>query len=58
MNRDKVIHVRLTDREYEGIAKRARNKDMRLSEYIRAMIDKGEIADYKDKSSDSGGFTW
>jgi len=58
MNKDIRYTIRFTNKEWEGITKRANSKDMKLSEYIRAMIDKGEIADYKDKSSDSGGFTW
>lgn len=58
MNRDKVIHVRLTEKEYEGIKARADSKDMRLSEYLRAMIDIGEKKDYADRHSDNGKFTW
>ena len=52
MRYDKVLHVRITEKEYQGIVKRAYNKDMPVSEYIRFMIDLGEKAAYSDKHSE------
>jgi hypothetical protein len=58
MNRDKIYTIRFNENEWEGIANRAKLKDMRISDYLRSMIDKGEIADHKDKSSNSTDFDW
>lgn len=58
MNKDIRYTIRFTSKEWEGINARAVDKDMKLSEYIRSMIDKGEIADYKDRHNDSDKFDW
>ena len=58
MNKDIRYTIRFTDKEWEGITNRAANKDMKVSEYIRLMIDIGEKKDYADRSTDSGKFTW
>lgn len=62
MKKDKLMAVRWPISEYDKIVKRADNKGMTVSEYIRYMVDIGEKADYKETHSSSksfiGGVQW